>query len=351
MLYFGPNKKPSDHALAHAWGAEANGFSCAAAFASESGGRALSTLMPIGEPDGPRKRWLIGIENGFSQPEALTFLAALPNSEVRVPHGWKTLDSKALRGPLFFHPKIYVVQTETELAIVSASGNLTEGGLLKNTEQFMLWTGDHQAPEAASFNEWWAYWWDRADVADPKFIAAYDKARPKIQRPAGPGGGPPTAPVLEVEPAPSDLKQAKSMWVEATRPLEGGARNQLELMLTAHHFFYDEDNPARDVGKTLEFVDVAGNVYDNKDRIVHYNGPPFMPKGNAMWRVRLPTAHEGLAGYQAGGVAIRFSRTKVPNRYLVDMATLGSPTTANWEANSRKISSLPGPPPRRMGWT
>lgn len=348
VLRFGPESDAGNHVLTQVCVDKPRLLRVGAAFGSEAGARALSRLMSVASSKNTTKQWLVGIQNGLTQPEALRYLAELPHSEVRVPHGRKTLESASLRAPTFFHPKIYVVQSDTVAAIVSSSANLTEGGLCNNVEQFLLWTGGVHESEAVSFDEWWMSGWKSADVADQAFIEAYEAVRPDIQTPGSARA--PGRPIHEAEPAPSDLKRASWMWVEATRSLEGGSNNQLELMLTAHHFFYEEDDPPRNIGKPLTFIDAGGTVYENPDRIIHFNGPPMMKKGNSMWRIRLPTENEGLQGYQGGGVVIRFERTATPDRFRIDITELGGPEAGEWEAASRKTASLHGPPPRRMGW-
>lgn len=111
--------------------------------------------------------------------------------------------------------------------------------------------------------------------------------------------------------------------MEATRPLEGEANNQFELIRDAHHLFYPDGEPAKELKRRLTFLDRAGTVYDKPSRVIHYNWPPLMKKGNAMWRIRLPTDNEGLLGYQEGNVAIRFERTDTRDRYLIEFAPLG----------------------------
>jgi HKD family nuclease len=350
MLAFGPNKAGPSHPLALAWPSEPVGrLRVAAAFASEAGARVLESLLPPAGFSAARKLWLVGIENGLTQPEALTFLAALPNSEVRVPGGRASLTSGALRAPSFFHPKLYVADVAGGITLTSASANLTQGGLENNVEQYLTWSGANTDPSARTFDQWWRKTWRAADSVDSQFIAEYAAVRPRVQPPVRPAA--PVGPVLEAEPAPSDIKEANSLWIEALRPLEGGSNNQLELMLTAHHFFYPSGEPSRAEPKQLEFVDRAGHVYTNPERVVHYNGPPLMARGNAMWRVRLPTAHEGLTGYQTGGVVIRFARTEQADRYSIEVAPVGSPTAHEWEQQARKVSKVPGPPERRIGWT
>lgn len=352
MLEFGP-WPGAEHVLSDVWADSApQQLRVAVAFASEAGARTLRSLCPSRAFDGIAKRWLVGIENGLTQPEALAYLADLHDSEVRVPYGEKSLESGGLRAPTFFHPKVYAYDGDGTLTIVSASANLTEGGLIRNTEQFMSWSGTPSDAIAEDFDRWWSAMWDRATVVTPEFVAAYEAVRPKLQPPFKPlADEPEPGPIYEAEPAPSDLKAADWMWVEAIRSPEGGSRNQLELILTGYHFFYpDKLDPPRDAGRSLQFVDVAGNLFDNPDRIVHYNGPPFMPKGNAMWRVRLPTQNEGLSGYQDGGVAMRFIRTGVHDQYRIEIADLGSQEAQAWQAASRKIATAPTNPPRNMGW-
>lgn len=349
MLSFGPFGKSAVHPLSSSWPPDATELLVAAAFASEAGVRALSDLAPLAEP-GLRKRWLIGLENGLTQPEALRVLAELDDSEVRVPFGRELIESTSLRGKRFFHPKVYAARSPAGLVVVSASGNLTRGGLLENVEQFLAWRSDPGDPVEAEFSSWWSRRWRSADPVDAALIEAYAEVRPKLRARESSGETEATDSLVEQEPAPTDLAGASWLWIEATGPLEGGSNNQLELMLDAHHFFYPDGEPARDEKRSLIFVDAAGATYENPDRVIHYNGPPLMPKGNSMWRIRLPTAREGLSGYQEGGVAVRFGRTAVADRYTVEFATIGSPEAEAWIRESLKCAEVPGPPPRRMGW-
>lgn len=349
MIAFGPFKDGEPHPLREALPAEPRELLVAAAFASEAGVRALAELMPLGEA-GLRKRWLIGLENGLTQPEALKALAELDDSEVRVPYGREIVASSSLSGKKFFHPKIYAVAAADRLVLVSASGNLTRGGLVENVEQFLAWEGDPRDPLALGFAKWWKRAWGAADPVDADFIASYEKVRPKL-RPRKRPGDEESGPLVEVEPSPSDLASAEWLWVEAIRPLEGGANNQFELILTAHHFFYpDEEEPPRDKKRSLVLVDNTGTEFTNPDRVIHWNGPPLMPKGNSMWRIRLPTEAEGLSGYQGGNVVIRFHRTATPDRYDIEFAPIGSPEAEAWEREAAKIAEKPGKRPRRMGW-
>ena len=69
-----------------------------------------------------------------------------------------------------------------------------------------------------------------------------------------------------------------------------------------------------------------------------------------MWRVHMPTAAEGMTGYQDGEIIIRFVRTHAPDQYVVDIARTYSPQAMSWIAESSGIATKPGKRPRQMGW-
>lgn len=86
------------------------------------------------------KKWIISLDFGHTQPDALEYLSQLPKSEVFVPNAQLVLKSK-LRPPIRFHPKLYYFQRSSnpnKVAIVSGSCNLTYGGLYLNIEQAIM---------------------------------------------------------------------------------------------------------------------------------------------------------------------------------------------------------------------
>lgn len=83
-----------------------------------------------------KKRWLVSINGRVTEPGALRFLQALPNSEVRVPNV-KTLLATGCRGSALFHCKLYFFEAPRveHIAVFSGSPNMTASGLLTNVEQ------------------------------------------------------------------------------------------------------------------------------------------------------------------------------------------------------------------------
>jgi HKD family nuclease len=83
------------------------------------------------------KTWIVSLDFGYTEPEALEYLAQLPKSTVAVPNADLVLKAN-LRPSIRFHPKLYVFRCSTDpnkTAVVSGSCNLTRGGLYLNTEQ------------------------------------------------------------------------------------------------------------------------------------------------------------------------------------------------------------------------
>lgn len=84
-----------------------------------------------------RKRWLVSIDRGITDPNALSYLAELPNSIVKVPNADLILKN-GLKTSYYFHPKCYIFDCQDDqdkIALFSGSCNLTMGGLYFNTEQ------------------------------------------------------------------------------------------------------------------------------------------------------------------------------------------------------------------------
>ena len=83
------------------------------------------------------KIWIISLDFGHTQPEALEYLTQLPKSSVAIPNADLVLKAN-LRPSIRFHPKLYIFEcrsSQNKTAMISGSCNLTRGGLYLNTEQ------------------------------------------------------------------------------------------------------------------------------------------------------------------------------------------------------------------------
>lgn len=135
-----------------------------------------------------QKRWLIGIDFGRTEPEALRYLRGLPNSKVKVPNGSNTLKRRLL--PVrSFHPKTYLFEeasrtTKTAVGLLLGSANLTLGGLLAGTEHVitLLSVAPFDRRERAlveAITRWWDSTWSTADTISDQFIGDYERIRPR----------------------------------------------------------------------------------------------------------------------------------------------------------------------------
>jgi HKD family nuclease len=83
-----------------------------------------------------KKQWLVSLDFGITEPDALEYLAALPNSKVFVANA-STVLARKLRPVRPFHPKVFLFEEggdSRSRSIFCGSANLTVGGLFTNTE-------------------------------------------------------------------------------------------------------------------------------------------------------------------------------------------------------------------------
>jgi HKD family nuclease len=82
------------------------------------------------------KTWIISLDFGHTQPEALEYLTQLTKSSVAIPNADLVLKAN-LRPSIRFHPKLYIFEyrSQNKTAMISGSCNLTYAGLYLNTEQ------------------------------------------------------------------------------------------------------------------------------------------------------------------------------------------------------------------------
>lgn len=108
------------------------------AYASYKGCSLINTELSNKIPHWNRvkKCWLISIDGGVTEPNALEFLSELRNSEVRIPNAQEVLQNN-LHSKKRFHHKLYLFNAPSKesLAIFSGSPNLTVSGLYTNNEQ------------------------------------------------------------------------------------------------------------------------------------------------------------------------------------------------------------------------
>lgn len=205
-----------------------------------------------------RKRWLISIDFGRTEPAALDFLAALPRAEVRIPFGAQVVARRGFSPITPFHPKAYAVDDIGDggnrvFGVFLGSGNLTGSGLLTGSESGALsyWVDPTRAQKkgmASAYDHmsWFEAVWERADPL--RDILLPYKKRWKKSKP----------PIKEEDPEIVDLyvggtgrvvsgttaiglASARALWVEVGELYKnrgpGQAGNQVDLPRGSRVFF------------------------------------------------------------------------------------------------------------------
>jgi len=171
-------------------------FRAAVAYASFNGCRILENeLRRYPGWRRSRKRWLISIDYGRTEPESLRVLAKLANTEVRIPNGRSVLARVGFIPQRPFHPKTYTVDdigdgAGTVLGVFVGSGNLTGSGLLTGSECGVLsyWSDPNRTQRVSMLQAyrrtaWFETAWQHADpLADvaPGYEKLWKKSKPPI---------------------------------------------------------------------------------------------------------------------------------------------------------------------------
>lgn len=151
------------------------------AFASTGGGRLVRKLLSrLPGWANLEKQWLVSFDRGITTPQAVTLLAGMPDSAVRVAHLDQILNV-GLQPATPFHPKTIVLGSgesanPDRLAIVAGSGNLTYFGLLKGIEVGTL-TRVNEPAEWTDFLAGMQRHWDDARSPDATDLSRYESLR------------------------------------------------------------------------------------------------------------------------------------------------------------------------------
>lgn len=167
----------------------------AVAYASAEGVRLLDEKLSGPNWSGARKRFLVSLDFGFTQPKALVRLSELSNAEVRIPNGRAVLASATLRPPSAFHAKVFVFGVD-ELprmrALVVGSANLTASALTTGAEVVTTQSWSQRGFPRAAWShlekaqpvlKWFEDTWKGADRLDD-VLQEYRIRRRSLPKPA-----------------------------------------------------------------------------------------------------------------------------------------------------------------------
>jgi len=228
-------------------------ISSCAAYASRKGVtlvRGLISSFPNAE-----YRWLLGLDDSFTDPEALRIAMRTHKSETRVA---ELLTQKPKRR---FHPKAYLLDSENgnESTLIVGSCNLTERALRSNCEVFAV----YRAQTMEDFEKTQNYWnqlWALGQNATKSVVDNYAERFRRI---------PQREPVIQEEISsdnPSnELKTAIEesiasstlAWIEFGS--NTGSGNQLDIVKSLAPFLGLPRNPSQGDSETLNITTSEGN--------------------------------------------------------------------------------------------
>jgi len=208
------------------------------AFASAKGARLLCRALreACGRWDSVTKRWVISIDGGITDPEALRFLLRIKRTEVRVPDA-EGLLARRLKPIHRFHPKTMLfesgAQARRATGLVVGSANLTCNGLCFGHEHVLAADLAYRGNDAsiATGIDDLTLVYESATRIDEGFIDRYQAIRP-------------TSPSLEVEfedkrtdmilqeqsvipeLEAASLASANNLWVEVLKESKNRGPNQ-----------------------------------------------------------------------------------------------------------------------------
>lgn len=302
----------------------------AVAYATASGCQDLCAQLKASMPRWAklRKEWLLSIDFGRTEPDAIEELGDLPNSEVRLADARAVLDRRLI--PRYcFHPKTYVFESRENSAfgLFVGSANLTLSGLHTGSEHATahLWLPKFSSAEKEELKRvrdglrWWNDAWNRATRTDDAILQEYSALRTNV---APEDDAESVRPFVSrghrevgVHPGLAWVN-SKNLWIETHDLYKNLGKNkpgnQLDMKRGTRVYF---GFPAKVVAPKFIF----GNVF------LQFAGQPEVERSvrfgnNSMDKINLPIpGQEGPVSYDNS--VILFER-KSPGRFRMRLGSL-----------------------------
>ncbi len=267
-------------------------------------------------------RWVVGLDDAISQPEAIVRLMGMPGATVRL----ATLAAQGRR----FHPKVYCLwssEASDQCVLSVGSGNMTLNGLRKNGEVAAILSAT-SAKESDELKSIWAEMWELGKPATQNDLDDY-RGRYKLARKArkavtAAGASPPDPepdePVNDDVALNGEPSTATFAWLDAGSATAQG--REVELPRAMVPYFGVVPQTASPV--QLRLQQANGRV----DLL-----PLTMRVDNSMWRIGFTSASisagtgrntlRPAAGGNRSDLAVAFTKTG-KRRFDLEFVPLGS---------------------------
>jgi HKD family nuclease len=140
-------------------------ISACAAYASYRGVVLVRTALSSGGT--PDFRWLFGLDDYITDPQAIKVAAGTRNAETRI---------VAVTPGRRFHAKAYLLDSSVNesASLIIGSANLTEAALTKNCEGYVLVRGE-SSQEVRALQRYWELLWRMGAAATKDIVSQYEE--------------------------------------------------------------------------------------------------------------------------------------------------------------------------------
>ena len=322
-------------------------MSVAVAYSSVAGITRAHDLVSSANPD-ICFRWLLGVDDYFTQPGAIEFCALQSKESVRIYRSSK----KTLR----FHPKIYLFEGSAQngrAALIVGSTNLTASAMERNCEAYAI----IRTAKKARRNELVCLYeslWNLGISPSEKFMTKYKgNYRRQANERLFPNGdeavrrkGSKQQAILESDQAETSPEAAKVCWIEVGKNTAKG--RELEFKAEQARYFGLKSQGGMPEHRTF----LVSNRTKVKLRLKY--------QANNMWRLQftpdVPEFKAGLRPLAANGrlgrspyVAI-FTRIKENDEFRLSFARVNSEKDLAIRSRSMSIGTLGRTTAREYGW-
>lgn len=282
------------------------------------------------------KRFIVSLDFGLTDPEALLFLDNLQNSTVFIANP-AVVDKADFYPENAFHPKLYLFNSHHRTNYLVGSANLTESALISNTEIVVI---GNEIPQNGEWEAVWANALIDSEPLSPILLEIYRQRR--VTRRLRNINPDPDIPVPTIQPQQNAIlwnaisnheifpSNYRHFWIEAGSMSSGGSHNQLELPRGANQFFgfaysnYEHNHVT--IGHPV--LAIRGNTWNDRPLTWHGN--------NRMERINLPTIQQGGFAYENCAILFR----KDENGFEIKVASWNDATALAWRSASEALNTV-----------
>ncbi len=297
------------------------------AYASLNGAKRVLNKFASDDWDNIDKRFIIGLNQGITEPAAIRLLMLQPNLEVRLYIPGKKLILDALYAKPLFHAKVMFFEggnKKSNLFYIS-SANLTGAAIGSNPQnyecgQVTIFSSEKKyAKQVVEFKSWWDELWEHSRQVDDKVLDKYSNLRLSFFN-----RNPDTLSLTEPS---SDIAEADYFWIEVGKA-SGIDRHQLEFPLHLVSFFGKPKKKRRN-------LTLRNDKGTWKGRPLSYKRTTYNVD---IWRLGMPTIRMG--GEWIQDRVIRFSRTNEKASFEFEVTDVGSNLAIKWAEDCNSYGHL-----------